>query len=1480
MWGQIGDEITTEIPPDGITPVDVYASFDFSGATVPEGTSVKFLIGKLKNDSLEDKPQNDTEIVVKKWTEDEIKSRVIGIEGVELSVYESKIVNTVIRDNSGNLLVKQVAKTTIKPIGDILKDKIFIVAYCSYDKLNEVKRLQPDVVSFTVSSGNGGKYISAIDRYRISTNTWERITNTPTARTGASSHTVNGKIYVIGGYNDNFLTKNEEYELSSGEWSEKTDIPTARAYSSSIIYNNKIYIFGGINFSPNAVSNLAYKYNPSTNAWSLLEKIPNRVAFGTAQVIGTKVYLCSGASSMSIKTGENESQSVDKFNLGIYSFDLINETWTIENPSIGSYPSTTLLYGSSSGSQLIEVNKNNLPPYGVLVINENGANEERLIYDSYDSQSNFIKLSSGLLYSHVSGEIVKIINLPEARLSPNSHVNGSELIVFNGKIFNGYNVSSNSYVASTVRKFDTVSKTFVIDPTITPVSPRYKCGDALSQTGIRYILGGSNTASEWQNKVETFDGNTFTGPSSYAKMPQSRTGLSATAEGDYIYAIGGNGSGHEEGWLEITVEASPSDIRADGRSTASIAITAKDDSGDPPKDGTMFLATGVVYLPPENISTEGNSNNTIQPSPIPRTTVLPILFSSKNMIMKDGIASTVILPRSEDPIKKIEELVPANSTLDPSAQGKYQVANEKRSLYNTAIEVSVIDDYYFGATDTDSAISGSESSNASYSAFSFSPKTISQGLSAVVSYYSDINSIPDILTISNGLADSIEAKEYLNSIREEIPFGASPYFDAMYKSTDIFSSQYDTSFPQKGVVVATLDNDESFSVYSPDDIIESANTISGVRTFPIFATSFVVTDPVSLSARRARTDVADLEKISFNTGGNSFSLIDSSYVQYVIERIKTSAPASFGSGKIIGTHSISGYLSSVSYNISNLVLGNSAEMSISYSVDGYNFKNIDISIPPNVIYSIGSPINVLIVKYEITLRSNTLDSPVLNSVSINYSKPNVQYLFNYPRQISGQIAELASVVNARLPDGGTSEIGFSHGESFMFDRDFASVVQPAAKDRGSIMAINRSFDTMNEGVSTEDILITEDYFVYKSISGNWAQGSSVIVSVNGVSVDGNEYLAVPEKGVIAFRRKLRPNDIVTLEVVPPSVFRYGIKITNPSTTSTGLLDSFAYEFTTTSDQLGGQINRPPRAVNLFITPSPAQHGGPITANYTFVDPDGDEEDVYQTKIIWYKNGAPIQELQNKKTISNSNFKAQRADNGNEFGIASGQEWYFAVTPSDGKMFGSTSRSPKIVIATTPPIISKSYLRSSNDDPSVFSSSDTISVEYEYTSIDSDPEQKSIYTWFVNGTEVKSGTQRTLGPEEADLNGNKFLSTSSTVSCSVIPSNGKEYGQSYSTNTITVQASIPIVDAVKITPVTPTTLSILRISYIYKDQDGLRDQSVIYWYKNSVRMSEFDNTRQIPSSSLSPGNIWYATVTPSNGYVSGELVKSNIVTIEF
>ena len=128
----------------------------------------------------------------------------------------------------------------------------------------------------------------------------------------------------------------------------------------------------------------------------------------------------------------------------------------------------------------------------------------------------------------------------------------------------------------------------------------------------------------------------------------------------------------------------------------------------------------------------------------------------------------------------------------------------------------------------------------------------------------------------------------------------------------------------------------------------------------------------------------------------------------------------------------------------------------------------------------------------------------------------------------------------------------------MFDRDYAPVEQPPIIERGTIMVINRSFDTFLGEQATNDTLKTDDLQVYRSEAGPWVE-QTITVLVNNEPVLPAEFRSHPEKGLIVFGAKRLPGDVVQLSnLTQPSDFRVGLKITNP-TLEEGRFDAFAYK---------------------------------------------------------------------------------------------------------------------------------------------------------------------------------------------------------------------------------------------------------------------------------------------------------------------------------
>ncbi len=167
----------------------------------------------------------------------------------------------------------------------VVDEKIYLIGGSVHDK-----KLGRDVAT------------GLVEVYDPLTNRWKKDVDMPTERGATDAVTVNGKIYVIGGWNwrwgplaDKFATSIEEYNPKTGQWRELADMPMLKFWFASVAIDNEIYTIGGANTpGGNKVTRLGDVdvYNPTPNKWREVEAltIPKStravVANGTIYALG------------------------------------------------------------------------------------------------------------------------------------------------------------------------------------------------------------------------------------------------------------------------------------------------------------------------------------------------------------------------------------------------------------------------------------------------------------------------------------------------------------------------------------------------------------------------------------------------------------------------------------------------------------------------------------------------------------------------------------------------------------------------------------------------------------------------------------------------------------------------------------------------------------------------------------------------------------------------------------------------------------------------------------------------------------------------------------------------------------------------------------------------------------------------------------------------------------------------------------------
>lgn len=121
---------------------------------------------------------------------------------------------------------------------------------------------------------------------------WEPIAPIPTARQEVSTAVLNGKVYVIGGYDENLNSTAtvEVYNSATNSWSTARPLPLATNHNSAAAVGGKIYAFGG-------GGNRTFACDPASDEW--LTVAPTKFQHGgtaAVGVIGDKIYVAGGVS--------------------------------------------------------------------------------------------------------------------------------------------------------------------------------------------------------------------------------------------------------------------------------------------------------------------------------------------------------------------------------------------------------------------------------------------------------------------------------------------------------------------------------------------------------------------------------------------------------------------------------------------------------------------------------------------------------------------------------------------------------------------------------------------------------------------------------------------------------------------------------------------------------------------------------------------------------------------------------------------------------------------------------------------------------------------------------------------------------------------------------------------------------------------------------------------------------------------------------
>jgi N-acetylneuraminic acid mutarotase len=127
-------------------------------------------------------------------------------------------------------------------------------------------------------------------------NYWTTRTNMPIARKGMVAATVNGIIYVIGGWNSSGarISRVDAYKPGTSTlvaWTPRASLPSPRGRpNGAVAINGKIYVAGGVNSQGDATGSL-YVYDIAGNYWVAKAQMPVASWGGISAGMDGKLYV-------------------------------------------------------------------------------------------------------------------------------------------------------------------------------------------------------------------------------------------------------------------------------------------------------------------------------------------------------------------------------------------------------------------------------------------------------------------------------------------------------------------------------------------------------------------------------------------------------------------------------------------------------------------------------------------------------------------------------------------------------------------------------------------------------------------------------------------------------------------------------------------------------------------------------------------------------------------------------------------------------------------------------------------------------------------------------------------------------------------------------------------------------------------------------------------------------------------------------------
>lgn len=897
-----------------------------------------------------------------------------------------------------------------------------------------------------------------------------------------------------------------------------------------------------------------------------------------------------------------------------------------------------------------------------------------------------------------------------------------------------------------------------------------------------------------------------------------------------------------------------------------------------------------------------------------KTIVYPVVFQSDRVTIENGEGFVTLLPRAEDIIQSSDIIqertgdeASSNDILNVEASeifteeegyNKSVIFIEKgatRYPYSVSVEITILDDYYYGQTIDNFNSEETFNTNTISSWTTHKSKKPSSNL--VIDYYSDIEWVPYVnAPLKDNNATASEILNYLDKLKYNTPFGASPVNDALYKATEILSEN-DIDDTKKVIYLLT-DNESNSSIKTLDEVIEAVNSIDGYKRVPVLMGNLSLVSPVTLSVKVNRSDTRSLNKIGYYTGGQSVTVVDESYEEEILGIFYSQTAGSLGYGTYqfvidLGEKVLLDNITSFFINVDDENNSN-ANWKLAYSEDGYTFTSIDNTYKHNETAQLKTDnIYTRYLKFEIVLITgfnNLLDeyksipeAPYLDYIEVNYNQSKTSYLYLELQETDFSPSQMVVAVDSSDVDKDQVEIGISSSQSNNW-LDYYSDSKFSIEQNGKII-IPLKFNTNTDKL---DILEKINRFTVKPRYGRWNPESSIVIyDSDGNVIDSDTYKVYPRKGLIVFSKPLPVgyDNNYKISILDQSSYKIGLKLINKSDVKPLEIYGMSYLYTNNKNLLPPVSKNPPTVQNVVIEPKNPDPYSKIDLSYDYYDVNYDVEDKSQRQIRWYIDGVHVSYLDNLEEWNDIENKQDplyqhaltRYPSTSDLAgmtllnwvksqsqtlVNSQQSIRCEIKVSDGSLYSKQWVSSNTVYTIeSSPVVSGVSLKPIDENGNYqdrITANSSVILEYDFSSLN---QNKSEIIWYVSqgeggdfvvfkrgreGDVINGFSIDKLLPGELNINTLEYaLVLGNQIYVQIIPQTTTSVGDSLSSDIYTVRNSLPTVNSVVLQPQQPTVDVDLQLTWDFFDfeinvleEESQSNKTGVKWFRKKAGQTEF------------------------------------------